>query len=303
MQSNLQVSIIIVSFNTQELLIDCVLSIEKAIKKIGSEVFVVDNNSSDNTVLSVKKKFPWVNLIINKKNIGFSKANNRAIKKARGEFLLILNPDTKIMPDTIEKMIGFMGSHRDAGIATCRVELPSGKLDPDCRRHFPTPWRAFTHFSSLSKIFSKSKIFDQYYMGYLSEEKEHEVDSCVGAFMFVRTSFISKVGLFDEDFFFYGEDLDWCWRFKEAGYKIMYTPITKITHYKGAASGIKPPSAHLSKATTESKKRTVHESTRAMELFYKKHYFNKYPKFLTWLVIFSVKVLEKYRIFKVKYSL
>jgi len=240
---------------------------------------------------------------VNSQNLGFSRANNKAIEKAKGKYILILNPDTKLQKDTLSKMINFMESEEDIGIATCRVELPNGKLDKDCRRHFPTPRRAFTHFFGLSRIFSGSKIFDQYYMGYIKESVEHEVDSCVGAFMFVRRSAIKKVGLFDEDFFFYGEDLDWCWRFKEAGYKIIYTPVTKIIHYKGAASGIKPLSAHLSKATIESKKKAVIESTRAMELFYEKHFVNKYPRLLTWMVISCVKTLGKYRIFKVKYHL
>ena len=301
MQVNLQLSIIIVSYNTKELLEDCLESIKTAAKRIESETFVVDNNSSDGTSNLVKSKFNWVKLIENKSNIGFSKANNKAIKEAKGEYILILNPDTKVGKDTFTKMINFVQSRKELAVATCRVELPNGKLDKDCRRHFPTPWRAFTHISGLSKIFSESKIFDQYQMGYIPEYEEHEVDSCIGAFMFVKKSAIKKVGLFDEDFFFYGEDLDWCWRFKQSGYKIIYTPVTKIIHYKGEASGIKPPSAHLSKATIESKKRAVLESTRAMELFYQKHYTDKYPRLITWAVILSVKLLEKYRLFKLKF--
>ena len=225
----------------------------------------------------------------NKSNTGFSKANNIAIKKAAGEYILILNPDTKLKNDTLNKMLDFMKKNKNIAVGTCRVELPSGNLDPDCRRHFPTPWRAFSHFTKLSKIFSGSKIFDQYQMGYLSENTQHDVDACVGAFMMVRSSAIKKVGLFDEDYFFYGEDLDWCWRFNDGGYKITYTPITKIIHYKGAASGIKQPSAHLSKATVESKIRAVKESTRAMELFYKKHYKDLYPVYLTGPVLLVVK--------------
>lgn len=296
-------SIIIVSYNTKELLKDCLDSIIPAAKNLKTEIFVVDNNSRDKTAQEIKKKYRWVKLIENKKNVGFSKANNQGIKKSQGEYLLILNPDTILQKDTLLKMYKFMENNSKVGISTCRVELPTGKLDPDCSRHFPTPWRAFTHFSKLSKIFSGSKLFDQYQMGYISENIEHEVDSCVGAFMFVRASALKKIGLFDEDFFFYGEDLDLCFRFKEAGYKIMYTPITKIFHYKGAASGIKQPSAHLSKATIDSKTRAVKESTRAMELFYQKHYKNKYPKLLTNLIITSVKVLQNYRIYKIKNNL
>lgn len=299
----IDLSIIIVSYNTKELLDGSLASLKIASKNLVTETFVVDNNSADGTCQMVKDKYPLVKLIENPQNLGFSRANNQALKKAKGKYILILNPDTKVQKDTLVKMVSFMKSNPDVAISTCRVELPDGRLDRDCRRLFPTPWRAACHFLGLSKIFAHSQLLDQYQMGYLPEKKEHGIDSCVGAFMMVRRSAIAKVGYFDEDFFFYGEDLDWCWRFKEAGYKIVYTPSAKIIHYKGAASGINPPSMHLSKATLESKERAVRESTRAMELFYKKHYINKYPRLLTWLVIFTVKVVERHRLFKVRHKL
>ncbi len=292
----MDVSIIIVSFNTKELLIDCLNSLTKALKNLTNEIFVVDNDSHDGTVESVRRLFPKINLIANSQNLGFSKANNLAIKKAKGKFVLILNPDTKVMPETITTMLKFMEKDENIACATCRVELPDGSLDRDCRRHFPTPWRAACHFLYLSKIFKGSKIFDQYQMGYLPQDQEHEVDSCVGAFMLVRASAIKKAGLFDEDFFFYGEDLDWCWRFKLAGYKIMYNPQVKIIHYKGAASGMKQTSKHLTKASRESRSRALYESIHAMEVFYKKHYLKQYPFFVNWLVLISLKVLERIRV-------
>ena len=295
----MDISIIIVSYNTRELLRDCLISIKLAISNLKVEVFVVDNNSYDNTYEMVKNDSPWVTLIANKKNVGFSKANNQAINKAKGSYILVLNPDTILSSDTLDKMFSLMKKNKDIAVATCKVELPNGRLDRDCRRLYPTPWRAFTHFSGLSKIFSNSKLFDQYQMGYISENTEHGIDSCVGAFMFVRASAIKKVGLFDEDFFFYGEDLDWCYRFKKAGFKIVYTPITKIIHYKGAASGIKPTSAHLTKATRYSKKRALFESVHAMELFYEKHLKEKYPFFINWLVLISLKILERIRVLSV----
>ena len=192
-----------------------------------------------------------------------------------------------------------MDVRKDVGVATCRVEFPTGKLDRDCRRHFPTPWRAFCHFTGLSKLFPKSKLFDAYYMGYQPDNKENEVDACSGAFMFIRKSAIDKVGLFDEDFFFYGEDLDWCWRFWENGYKIVYTPITKIIHYKGVSSGIKKDTQKISKATKESKKRVLVESIRAMRLFYNKHYRQRYPSIVNWLVLSAVKLLGFIRLLKI----
>ena len=294
----MDLSIIIVSYNTKELLVDCLKSIQKAFQFISAEVFVVDNNSSDRTVSLIKKKFPKIKLIANKQNLGFSKANNQAIREAQGKYILILNPDTRLMSDTIIKMIDFMQDNPQVAVSTCKVELPNGQLDRDCRRHFPTPWRAFCHFAGLSKIFATSQILDQYYYGYLPDDHQHEIDSCAGAFMMVRKSAIAEVGLFDEDFFFYGEDLDWCYRFKEAGFKIVYTPITKIIHYKGAASGMKSTSAHLTKATRESKKKAIAESIRAMELFYKKHFTSQYPFFITWLVILGIKILGQIRLLR-----
>jgi len=296
-------SIVIVSFNVEELLAKCLESIEKYSEGITKEVFVVDNDSSDNTVLRIKKDFPKVTLIANKKNLGFSKANNQALKKAKGDYLLVLNPDTELRADTLSEMIGFMQKNKDVAVSTCRVELADGFLDRDCRRHFPTPWRSFCHFSNLSKIFLKSKIFDQYYMGYMPDNIEQEVDACAGAFMMIRVSAIKKVGYFDEDFFFYGEDLDWCWRFREKGFRIIYTPITKIIHYKGVSSGIKDSSKKISKATKESKRRVLKESTRAMRLFYAKHYKNAYPLIVRWFVLTGVKILETVRLLKLQFDL
>lgn len=289
------ISVVIVSFNTKELLKDCLHSLESSTPH-NSEIFVVDNASSDGTVSMVKKDFPQIKLIANKKNLGFSKANNLAIKKTKGQFLLVLNPDTKIADDAINKMIKFMQRDSKVGIATCRVELPSGQIDKDCRRHFPTPWRAFCYFSRLSKVFAGSKLFDEYHMGYIPDSQEHEIDACLGAFMIIRKNYLDKVGYFDEDFFFYGEDLDLCYRFKESGFKIMYTPEAKIIHYKGASSGIKKSTKEITKATKTSKEKALKESTRAMVLFYEKHYRTKYPFFITQLVILAIKMLEKIRL-------
>lgn len=295
----MDLTVIIVSYNAGHLLGECLKSVKNASQKLKVETYVVDNNSSDGSAAMVKREFPWVNLIANASNNGFSKANNQAIKLAAGKYLLILNPDTKVKSDTFTKMISFMDKNPQVGVATCRLEFPNGNIDLDCRRHFPTPWRSFCHFSGLSKLFKGSKIFDQYNYGYLPDNIEHEIDACVGAFMFIPKKAIAIVGLLDEDFFFYGEDLDWCWRFKEAGYKLVYTPITKVIHYKGVSSGIKKDSQKLSIASKETKIRVYKESTRAMRLFYKKHYDRKYPKVLTQLIFAAIKILEIYRISKV----
>lgn len=294
----MDLSIVIVSYNTKELVSDCLKSIRAASKDLKVETFVVDNNSFDGTAEMVQTDYPWVKLIANKDNRGFSKANNQAIRKAKGDYVLILNPDTRVLPETFKKMIGFLEENPDVGVATCRVEFPNGNIDPDCRRHFPTPWRAFTHFGGLSKIFPGVKLFNQYNYGYLPEDIEHEIDACVGAFMIIPRKAIEKVGMFDEEYFFYGEDLDWCWRFREAGYKLMYTPITKIIHYKGASSGIKKDSQQISKATKDSRKMVMHQTVRAMRIFYRKHFAEKYPFYVNWIMYTSMWFLEKYRVTK-----
>jgi len=294
------ITIIIVSFNTQELLHDCLSSIKTASKNLSVETFVVDNNSIDNTAQMVTKFFPKVNLIVNDQNLGFSKANNQAIKKAKGTYVLVLNPDTKLMPNTLVEMFNFMQKRDDVGIATCKVELTDGTLDKDCKRSFPTPFRALCHFSGISKIFSGSKIFDQYHLGYLNESKTYEIDSCVGAFMFIRNSALKKVGPFDEKFFFYGEDLDLCWRFWQKSYKVMYYPMVKIIHYKGASSGVKRSSEEFTKATKESKERVLKESIRAMQIFYKKHYVEQYPFFVNAIVSLSLLFIRQVRLFTYK---
>ena len=140
-------------------------------------------------------------------------------------------------------------------------------------------------------------------MGYIPDNIEQEIDACAGAFMIIRATAVKKIGYFDEDFFFYGEDLDWCWRFKEKGYRIVYTPRTKIIHYKGVSSGIKDSSKKISKATNESKRRVLKESTRAMRLFYDKHYKNVYPLAIRWLVLTGVKILEAERFLKLQFNL
>ncbi|OGD94930.1 hypothetical protein A3F02_02760 [Candidatus Curtissbacteria bacterium RIFCSPHIGHO2_12_FULL_38_9b] len=295
----MDLAIVIVSYNTKELLAECLHTLLVASRGIRCEINVIDNNSSDGTVDMIKTKFPQINLIANLENKGFSKANNQILKKVKSRYALILNPDTIMPPDTLKKMISYMDANLDVAVSTCRVELLNGELDKDCRRHFPSPWRAFCHFSKLSLLFKNTRIFDSYYMGYISVKKEHEIDSCVGAFMMLRVTALKKVGYFDEDFFFYGEDLDLCWRFKEAGYKIIYNPAVKIIHYKGAASGMKSTSSHLTKVDYRSKKRAVQESTRAMKLFYKKHYMNKYPSILTWFILMTIKITEQIRLMRI----
>lgn len=299
MKKNLDLSIVIVNYNTRALLEKCLLSVGRSGGLSDYEIFVVDNASTDGSSLMVEKRFPQVAIIKNSENLGFSKANNLAISKTKGRYILLLNPDTLVEKNTLSEMISFMDRNPEAGVATCRVELPSGRLDRDCRRSFPTPWVSFTHFSHLSKIFPKSKIFGRYQMTYKNEDKVEEIDSCVGAFMIVRSEAQKEVGLLDENFFFYGEDLDWCFRFKEKGWKILYNPKVKIIHYKGASSGMKKTSKDVTSATREAKRKALVASTEAMEVFYRKHYLKKYPKIVSFLIFGAVWCLRVLRLSRI----
>lgn len=290
----LDLSIIILSYNTRELLRGCLLSIKNnEPQAVRFELIVVDNASSDGSGEMVKKEFTDVICIVNKKNIGYTKGNNQGLKKAKGRYVLFLNADTLVYKGTLEAMIAFMNEHKDVGAATCRVELPNGRLDDGCHRGFPTLWRSFCHFSGLSRIFPKSRIFAGYSLGYLDLRAIHKIDSCCGAFMIVRREAGEEIGWWDEDFFWYGDDLDFCYRLKEKGWKVYFVPTVKILHYKGASGGIKQISKHLTIATRETRIRVTNARFEAMRLFYKKHYMNKYPGFITWLVLLGINLKHR----------
>ena len=294
----MNLSIIIVNYNVKDLLRDCLQSLRPLIVNSEPliEVFVVDNASKDGSVEMVGQEFPQVKLIASEKNLGFAKANNLALRQAQGRLLLFLNPDTTVPAETLPEMIKLMEENPKVGVATCFIELASGGMDPDCHRGFPTPWASFCHFSGLVKIFPRSKIFGQYHQTWKDLRQTHEVDSCCGAFMLVRREAMDGVGVWDEDFFFYGEDLDWCYRFREKGWKVVFYPHVKIIHHKGASSGMKKSSQEVTTASVDSKRRARKASTDAMRLFYNKHYRQKYPAPITWLVLGGIKLMEKIRL-------
>ncbi len=290
----MDLSIIIVNYNVKELLRDCLRSLMSA----DYEIFVVDNASKDGSVEMVREEFPEATLIASKENLGFARANNLAIKEASGRYLLFLNPDTTVPAGTLPEMIKFMEENSKVGVATCFVELASGGMDRDCHRGFPTPWASFCHFLGLAKLFPQSKIFGAYHQTWKDLTKTHEVEACCGAFMMVRRSAVEEVGVWDEDFFFYGEDLDWCYRFWEKGWKVVFYPHVKIIHHKGASSGMKKSSQEVTTASRESKRRARKASTDAMRIFYEKHYLQKYPAGLNWLVLRGIKLMEKVRLLR-----
>ena len=235
------------------------LSVRKAVQHLDAEVWVVDNNSVDGSVEMVREKFPEVKLIANKVNTGFSKANNQAIRESNAEYVLLLNPDTVVEEDTFVKVCRFMDEHPEAGGLGVKMLDGKGEFLPESKRGLPTPWVAFYKIFGLSKLFPKSKRFGRYHLGFLDNDKIHEVDVLSGAFMLMRKATLDKVGLLDEDYFMYGEDIDLSYRITQGGYKNYYFPETRIIHYKG-----------------ESTKRTsvnyVFVFYRAMIIFAKKHF-------------------------------
>jgi hypothetical protein len=241
----------------------------------------------------VSKNFKDVILIKNKQNLGFSKANNIGVKKTSGKYVLFLNSDTIVYENTLKYMVDFMDKHENAGAATCKLIMPNGEIDDASHRGFPTPWNAFSHFSGLSKIFSKTKTFGGYNLTYLDFEKVHEIDVLAGAFMLVRRSAGEKVGWWDEDYFFYGEDIDFCFMLKQNDWKIYYVPEVSILHYKGVSGGLKKISEHISTADKTTKAKSTRERFNAMRIFYKKHYEKEYPFPITYLVYLGISLKQK----------
>lgn len=282
----MDISIIIVSFNTREILRNCLNSVKTSLReaRYSCEVIVIDNGSNDGSAAMMEKDFPEVKLIKNNDNLGFAKANNQGIKISTGKYILLLNSDTVIFSDVIPVMLKFMDSNPKVGVATSRVELENGKIDPACHRGFPTPWASFCYFSGLEKLFPKSKLFSGYHEWYKDLSVPHEIDSCSGAFYLVRKKVIEETGFLDEDYFMYGEDLDFSFRIKEKDWKIFYVPLAKIIHYK-KKSGL-------------GKKDAIHKIAKqhfyeAMEMFYSKHYEEEYPRIINKLVLGGVKIIKR----------
>ena len=248
----------------------CLQSVQKAIAGIEAEVFVVDNASADNSVEMLKAKFPWVNVIANHENAGFSCANNQAIKIAKGEFVLLLNPDTLVEEDTFKKCLNFMYHTPDAGALGVKMINGNGEFLPESKRALPIPSVAFYKIFGLSKLFPHSKKFGSYHLTCLDNDKTQPVEVLSGAFMFIRKKVLDEIGLLDETFFMYGEDIDLSYRIIQAGYKNYYLPETRIIHYKGEST----------------KKGTINYVIvfyKAMQIFAKKHFTSKKSFLLTWI--------------------
>lgn len=274
---DIDLSVVILNYNTKDLTRTCLATV--FVSRLGAhsmEVILCDNGSTDGSAEMVKSEFPQVIIIENNKNLGFAAGNNPGIKKARGRYILLLNTDTEVPSDTFAAMISFMDNHDDAGAATCKLLLPDGSIDPACHRGFPTPWVAFTYLTKLEKLFPHTKLFGEYHQGYKDLSTIHEVDCIVGAFFMVRREVVREIGLLDEAYFMYGEDIDWCYRIRQKGWKIFYNPTVTMLHKKkqsGRANILRS-----RRVTTEIYFHTYNW------LFYKKHYAEKYPGILTFMV-------------------
>lgn len=245
----MKLSVVIVSYNVRQYLDECLDSVKKALYGIDSEVFVVDNASSDDTLSVLPPKYPWVHFIANQDNVGFSRANNIAIRQATGEYVLLLNPDTNVAEQTLSEAVSFMDGHPQAGGAGVMMLNGDGTRAPESRRAIPTPWVSALKMLGFTK---------RYYMSHLPWNKPGRIEVISGAFCLLRHSALDKIGLLDEDFFMYGEDIDLSYRLLKEGYENWYLPFP-ITHYKG-------------KSTRKSDYRYVHVFYQAMLIFFRKHY-------------------------------
>ncbi len=296
-----ELSIIILNYNVKDLLLNCLDSVFASRGKLDRwQVIVVDNASSDGSVGAVRdfrERHPEVELVENRSNLGFAAGNNAGVKYAKAPVILFLNPDTLIKGHAIQKSLEKLLSDPDIGALGCKVELPDGRLDYSCHRGFPTPWNSFTYFSGLSKLFPRSPIFAGYSASYLNPNESHEIDCISGSFLMVRKIAGEQIGFWDSDYFFNGEDIEFCYSLREKGWKIFYYPEVKIIHFKGSSSGLWQTS--VKEVERETKLNAATHAASAMRIFYKKHHYSSYPFLFRDFVLWGIKLLEHYRKFKI----
>lgn len=281
----LDVGIVILNWNTRDLLQRCLETVLASTGEITYKVIVVDNASTDGSAAMVRQHFPGVELIASDSNDGYPAGNNLGLRALgfRGpgqvdpdapRYAVLLNPDTEVPADAFCDMTRYMDARSEVGVGGPKLVLPDGSLDPACRRSFPTPLVSLYRFSGLSQRFPDHRQFGRYNMTFADPDEELEVDSVVGAFMQVRREAIEAVGLLDETFFMYGEDLDWAYRIKNAGWTVFYNPRVVVKHVKRAAS--------------RQSQRAQFEFQRAMLIFYRKHYRMTTPLWLHSLVLIGL---------------
>lgn len=295
-------AVIIVNYNTRDLLRDCLGSLEAGAARCALRTWVVDNASDDGSVEMARSEFPRVRLIVNGRNGGYAYANNLALREVLSyelrvmnsaetqnselitqnsefDYVLLLNPDTVVTPGALDRLVAYLEGHPGVGAAGPKLLLADGSLDLACRRSFPTPEVAFYRMMGLSRLFPRSPRFGRYNMTYQDPDQETEVDALVGACMLVRGSVVREVGLLDETYFMYGEDLDWAYRIKQYGWRIMYVPDVIVHHYKRASSIQRP-------------FQSIRHFYHAMRVFHRKHYAATTPAPLNLLIEVGITLKE-----------
>lgn len=285
-------TIVILSYNVEKLILDCLASLNASRTRSDNwKIVIPDNGSQDNSVTRIKHMYPKVTVIENKQNLGFAAGNNVALRKSASRYTLLLNPDTRVFPGTLQTVIAYLEKHPDVAAATCRVELPDGTLDYSCHRRFPNPANSFLYFfTGFFKKFSS-------YANLNIPDSIHEIDALSGAFAMVRTAVGKELGWLDEDYWWNGEDLDFCYRIRQAGWRIVYIPAVKIIHYKGSSSGLQK--SGRGQATLNTKLRSAAAGIAAMRIFYDKHYASRYPAPFNWIVYTGMSFLKTIRISKI----
>lgn len=282
---NPSLSIVILSYNTKDLLISCLRLLAQVKDEVNFEVIVVDNGSSDGSVRAIRNfQFSFFNfqIIENKMNLGFAGGNNLARDYCRGKYVLFLNSDTLVKPETLKETVKYLEDNPMVGIVTCKQIMLNGNVDPDSRRSFPTPWIAFTHFTFLDRIFPRSKLFSRYWYGYRSPDEAHEIDVSQGAFLLTQKKILNEVNWFSGEYFLDGEDIDLSWKVKEKGYKIVYFPRVSIIHIKKASK-------------KKARSISVGTGVNSMEIFYRKFFWKRYPVIVNLIVIVGIRFIKLVR--------
>jgi GT2 family glycosyltransferase len=262
----MDISIVIVTWNSEKFISPCLESIFNSSPNLDFEVLVVDNNSSDNTLPLVKDNFPTVKIIENPENLGYAKANNQGINESKGEYVLLLNPDTQLFPETLRLLFDFMEKNQKAGAVGPQMLNFDQTIQSSCRE-FPTFWILFCEFGFLARIFPQSRLFGKWRMGYFDHQKEREVDQPMGSALFLRKEALNQVGLLDESFPIFFNDVDLCFRLKKSGWEIRFYPEAKVSHFRGAS-------------TKEVKPKMIWASHLAFYRFLKKYRKNWFDRFL-----------------------
>ncbi len=294
----MRLTVVIISYNVKKLLEEAIRSVYSTYKEDNLQVIVADNASTDGSIEMVRSKFPKVEIVKSEVNMGFSAGNNMARKIAKEEYVLFLNSDVEIKGNAIAKCLQILDNRKELGAITCKVMLPNGKMDYSCHRGLPTVWNTFSYWTGLSKIFPKSSLFSGYTASYLDTNKSHYIDCITGAFLMVKKTALDKINWWDTDYWWNGEDIEFCYRLNKAGYKIWYEPTEQVIHYKGSSSGLH--STASAKVSKEMRIRTAKSAARAMKIFINKHQNELAPWFVMIFVKVGINLLEKYRLWKIE---